>query len=99
MNYKYVYDPIALREYTEAIAWYKIRSDKAAVNFVKEVAESIKMICDNPLRFKNPYKNFRETSLKKYPYSIVYFLEDRKRTVIISSVFHNKRNPQKKYRK
>lgn len=41
MNYEYVYDPIALREYIDAISWYKSRSDKAALNFVKEIADRI----------------------------------------------------------
>lgn len=99
MNYEYIYDQIALREYIDAIRWYKSKSDKAAVNFVKEVTDRIKIICDNPLRFRNLYKNFRETSLKKYPYSIVYFLDERKKKVVITSMFHNKRDPQKKYHK
>lgn len=87
MNYEYIYDQIALREYIDAIRWYKSKSDKAAVNFVKEVTDRIKIICDNPLRFRNLYKNFRETSLKKYPYSIVYFLDERKKKVVITSMF------------
>lgn len=57
MNYEYIYDQIALREYIDAIRWYKSKSDKAAVNFVKEVSDRIKIICDNPLRFRNLYKN------------------------------------------
>ena len=99
MSYKYIYDPIALIEYKEAINWYNNGSERAAENFVLEVTKKIDMICKHPLRCRNEYKNFRETVLKKYPYSIVYFIDDDTKTIIITSVYHQKRNPKMKYEK
>lgn len=64
MNYKYIYEPVALSEYKEAIQWYDERSKKAAENFVKEVKGKINSICIDPQRYRNTYKYFRETSLK-----------------------------------
>ena len=98
MNYKHVFAPAALIEYKEAVEWYDERSKTAAENFVRDVKEKIKSICINPLRYRNAYKYFRETSLKKYPFYIVYFVDENKRLVIISSVFHHKRNPKRKYK-
>lgn len=99
MKYRYFYDPVALAEYSDAVSWYKHRSLLAAENFVKEITEKIAIICDDPFRFRNRYNVFRETSLKKYPYTIVYFIDEKKKKIIITSVFHNKRNPDTKYRK
>lgn len=99
MSYRYIYDPVALNEYKEAISWYLERSEQAAEGFVKEVNEKLATICNDPFRFRNTYKKYRETSLKKYPYYIVYLLDEDKKIVIVSSVYHHKRNPQKKYRK
>ena len=99
MIYRHAYAPEALEEYKEAISWYRERSEKAAENFVKEIAEKITTICNAPLKYRNTYKDFRETSLKKYPYSIVYLLDEQKKQVVIFSVFHQKRNPRKKFRK
>lgn len=99
MRYRYIYDPVALVEYKEAIGWYKSRSIMAAENFLSEVTETITAICKDPFRFRNVYSVFRETSLKRYPYTIVYFVDEKKKRIIIVSVFHNKRNPAKKYRK
>ena len=99
MSYRYIYEPAALAEYKEAISWYLERSKNAADNFVKEVKERIIMICDDPLRYRSTYKNLRETSLKKYPYSIVYFVDEKKQLVIVSSVYHHKRNPRRKYKR
>lgn len=35
MSYRYVYDPVALNEYKDAISWYLERSELAAEGFVK----------------------------------------------------------------
>jgi plasmid stabilization system protein ParE len=99
MRYRHLYDPIALMEYKDAVSWYAAGSEKAANNLIKEVKEKIKVICNDPLRYRNTYKKFRETSLKKYPYSIVYLIDESAATVIIISVYHHKRNPKGKYRK
>lgn len=97
--HQFVYSPVALIEYKDAVVWYKERSITAAEKFVKEIKEKINLICDSPFRYPETFKHFRESSLKKYPYSIVYFIEDSKRLVIITSVFHQKRNPERKYKK
>jgi plasmid stabilization system protein ParE len=99
MSYQHIYTPVALVEYKDAVSWYDVRSKKASENFVITVREKIKSICENPSRYKNVYKYYRETSLKKYPYYIIYFVDENKQTVIISSVYHHKRNPKKKYQK
>lgn len=99
MSYRHIYEPSALVEYKKAISWYQERNETAADNFVKEVKEKIIMICDNPLRYRNTYKKLRETSLKKYPYSIVYFVDEEKQLIIVFSVYHHKRNPRRKYKR
>ncbi|HUZ58993.1 MAG TPA: type II toxin-antitoxin system RelE/ParE family toxin [Hanamia sp.] len=99
MSYTYIYEPVALKELKDSIKWYQERSEMAAKNFATEVNDKIRIICGDPLRFRNIYSHFRETSLKKYPFYIVYFLDEKERKVIISSVYHHKRNPKKKYRK
>ncbi|MEO8415639.1 MAG: hypothetical protein ABI472_18395 [Ginsengibacter sp.] len=65
MSYSYVYEPVALAEYKEAVAWYRERSETAAENLITEVKNRIETICADPLRYRNTYKIFRETSLKK----------------------------------
>ncbi len=99
MNYKHIYAPVAFSEYKEAVEWYDERSKTAAENFVRDVKEKIESICLNPLRHRNTYKYFRETSLKKYPFCIVYFVDENKKIVVITSVYHHKRNPKRKYKK
>ncbi len=97
--YHFIYSPVALIEYKDAVVWYKERSAKSAENFVGQVKEKIDKICHSPLRYPRTYKHFRETSLRKYPYFLVYFIDENKKMIIITSVFHQKRNPKKKYTK
>lgn len=95
--YQFIYSPVALIEYKDAVVWYKERSTKVAEGSVNQVQEKVNNICKTPYRYHINYKHFRETSLRKYPYSLVYFIDENEKTVIITSIFHQKRNPKKKY--
>lgn len=97
--YTYIFEPRAFSEFKEAVEWYMERSETAAANLIAEVKNRIETICSDPLLYRKTYKIFRETSLKKYPYYIVYFVDENTRIIIITSLYHHKRNPKKKFRK
>jgi len=97
MSYTHIYNPAALAEYKEAVAWYNERSEIAALNFITELKEKIDAICKDPFRFRIAYRHFRETSLKKYPYYVIYYVDEIDEHIVISSIFHHKRNPENKY--
>ncbi|MEO5650407.1 MAG: type II toxin-antitoxin system RelE/ParE family toxin [Ginsengibacter sp.] len=95
--YPFIYSPVALIEYKDAVTWYKERSAKAAEDFVKQVKEKLDKICHSPFRYPETYNHFRETLLKKYPYSLIYSVDENKKMIIVTSVFHHKRNPKRKF--
>ena len=97
MAYQHYFEPRALKEYLKAVKWYKKRSHLAAANFVKEMDAAMSTICSQPDRFHTSHKQFRETALKKYPFYIIYTIEEQKKQVLIFSVYHFKRNPLRKY--
>ncbi len=97
MIYCFIYEPRAIQEYEEAILWYVERSELASMNFIASVNEKLKEICTNPTRYRNTKKYLRETFLKKYPYSIIYFIDEEVKTIVITSLFHSSRNPRLKY--
>lgn len=99
MDYQYIFDPIAADEYEEAFTWYEQRSVIAADNLIVAVQNAIIAICDNPYIYRNIHKNLRELSLKKYPYNLIYFIDENKQLITITSLFHHKRNPKNKYDK
>lgn len=99
MSHRHEFHPAAQKEYEAAVKWYKKRSLLAAENFVKAVDDALQRICRRPLWWRNAYKNYRELGVKKYPYTIIYVVEDEKESVVVASLHHQKRNPKKKYRK
>jgi hypothetical protein len=54
MSYRYIYDPVFLNEYKDAISWYLERSELAAEGFVKEVNEKLDVICNDPFALECP---------------------------------------------
>jgi plasmid stabilization system protein ParE len=97
MSYQYHFLEAAQLEYEEAVEWYLQRSPKAANGFINSVEETLKLICNNPNRWRNEYNNFHELGVRKYPYSLVYLIETELQRVIITAVFHGKRTPLNKY--
>ncbi len=95
--YKITLRERAAKEYLEAVIWYKERSLLAAENFVKLVDEAFSKIEAEPEYYRNSYKYFHELKLGKYPYTIVYFIDKTRDIIVITTLFHNKRNPNKKY--
>ena len=99
MSYSIAYQQRAINEYEEATIWYRERSEQAAENFEVSVKQKIGILRDNPIQYKKTYKEFQEVRLRKYPFNIIYLIDDTKMLIIISSIYHDKRNPNKKYRK
>lgn len=95
--YKITFRKRAAKEYLEAIIWYKERNLSAAEKFVQLVNEAFLKIEAEPESYGNRYKNFHEFKLRKYPYTIVYFIDKTNNILVITTVFHNKRNPDKKF--
>ncbi len=99
MSYDYILHKYAQQDYEESLKWYLQKSIGAAEKFVAEVDTVLQLICNNPRRWRNKYKHFHEITLKKYPFTIIYTIEEDKQLVVISSIYHHKRNPKTKYRK
>jgi len=99
MSYRYILHEEAQQDYERAIAWYAARSLKAAENLITEAEYSLQLICNNPDRWRNEYKNYREIGLVKYPYVIIYVIEEDKKLIIVTAFFHTKQSLKKKYRK
>ena len=97
-DYSIIFRQRAIKEYAESTAWYKERSVQASKNFVAIIENALLSIAASPYSYNNKYKNFYEVKTEKFPFIIVYFIKETKKTVVIITLFHNKRNPTKKYR-
>lgn len=98
MSAKYVFHPLAQGEYEDSLEWYLKRSPQAARNFVNAVNEVLEKICETPYRWRNEFEHFHELALKKYPFVIIYSIEEDGKLVVICAVHHFKKESAKKYR-
>jgi plasmid stabilization system protein ParE len=98
MTYRYILHPIAQKEYRKSVEWYLERSEKAASNFVQAAEKRFLIICKDPKRFKNEYRHYYETTLKKFPFTIIYAIVEERQLIVIIAIYHQKREPANKYR-
>lgn len=98
MPYNIQFRRRATKEYLNAISWYNDKSEKAALNFVSIVEKTLDAIQKQPNLFRVVYKNFHQAKTKKYPFNIVYFIDEKNESIIITTIFHEKRNPSKKFK-
>ena len=99
MSYHYILHPKAQEDYESSLDWYLRRSQQAAENFVISIDNTLQLICNNPNRWRNEYKNYHELGVKKYPYIIVYTIEEDQELIFVSAIHHAKKHPKKKFRK
>lgn len=98
MTYKISFRKRASVEYLNSLIWYKERSLQAAENYVLAVNEALDRVASNPHQFRNTYQQFYEIGLKRYPFAIIYFIDEHEHQIVVVSIFHYKRNPRKKFR-
>jgi plasmid stabilization system protein ParE len=61
-------------------------------DFILNLEAGFDEILIDPYKFKVEYKAVRKHLIKRFPFKIVYIIEDQK--VIIIGVLHGKRNPE-----
>ena len=98
MSYKYILHESAQEDYESSLGWYLERSEQATERFIAAMDASLQLICEHPKRWSNKYKSYYELGLKGYPFTIIYTIEEDKKLIVVSAVYHHKRNPKKKYR-
>ncbi len=87
----------AVHEFKKGFLWYAKHSNVAADNFRHEMKAAQEQLEQRPKSFAKKSKLLREIHLKKYPFTIVFRVNDDRKEVLITSVFHQSRNPKKKF--
>ncbi len=93
--------PEAEVDVEEAYIWYRQKSDELAESFLQVLGDCFLSIQENPLGYRQVYKTMRRFVMPKFPYSIIYLIEegllesgDFGETIIVFAVVHAKRNPE-----
>lgn len=81
-------------EALDAYLYYEFKSDGLGEKFFKQLDKYLDKICENPEHYQVKNSQFREAYIKKFPYLIIFELNDN--TVIVYSIFNTHRNPESK---
>lgn len=96
-TYKIIILEEAIAEIRESCLYYDENSPGLGLVFEEEVFQLFEKIKDNPLIFPIKFAHLHEAVLTRFPFVVTYELFGK--TIIISAVFHTKRNPDKKIKR
>ncbi len=78
----------------DACKWYEARQNGLAKRFLDEFNEYSELIAKNPLHFPVKFtERFRFAVLKRFPYFILFKVQEEEKVIYIMSVFHTSRSP------
>lgn len=97
--YKLQFHEKAEKEFTAAFVRYELQQEGLGDRFKLHVDAIIKKLLKQPLHYGYSKKPYREVSVFRFPYTIVFKLFNKTNTVFISAVYHTSRNPKKKFRR
>jgi mRNA-degrading endonuclease RelE of RelBE toxin-antitoxin system len=95
MAYKIVLEKRAFREVDNAMSYYHTISPKLAVKLNSELQKSFKTLSKSPF-FKVSHNQFRILPLKKFPFVIIFEVDENNMQVSIFAVFNTNQDPNKK---
>jgi len=91
---KIKFTPEAQFEFHEAVIFYETKQKGLGKRFSDAIKKSLYFIAVNPLGSEVKYLEIRVTTVKKFPFTIHYSIEND--VVLIIAVFHSSRNPKQK---
>lgn len=75
----------------EAWLWYEEKQSGLGDDFISSLDSTISIIIQNPFLFEVKFEGLRVAPTKRFPFRVIYYLEDTQIGVI--AVFHTSRNP------
>ncbi|HAH26016.1 MAG TPA: hypothetical protein DCL77_20025 [Prolixibacteraceae bacterium] len=99
MSCKAIFSSMAAKELQKSFDWYENRVQGLGSKLIDIIDNTIELILINPEGFLQKKEPFREASLKKFPYIIVYEHVKEKETVYLLHIFHTSRHPRIKYKR
>ncbi len=93
MNYTVYVTPNALLDISEAIVYYNLKAKDLGFKFADDVENHINEITFLPKGYTIKYKNVRGKILEKFPFIILYTLDEELNGIQIIRIFNTNQNP------
>lgn len=87
-----IFRPAAEFELQEAYDWYEERERGLGAEFLRCVDSCVQVFRRHPEIFPTVHKHVRQGVLRRFPYSVLYFISSNE--IIVISVFHASRDPK-----
>lgn len=93
MIYELVLRREAQIDLNEIFMWYEEQQYDLGFKFLADFENTMSKIQRNPLHASFAIQDARGTSLKRFPYEIIYRVNEKAKQVRIIAVLHQHRNP------
>ena len=91
MKYRLIIKPEAEADLKEAYSWYEDKRTGLGYDFVLQVDAGLNFIARNPNIHPIEYKGTRKHLVKRFPYKIIYLVQNEQ--IIVLAVIHGRRSP------
>ena len=89
--YNLVIKQEAKTDISDAFLWYKNKQEKLGEMFLNALEKRFLIIIKNPELFAKKHNDMRQVSVKKFPYVVIYEIEND--NIVVFAVFNTSRNP------
>ena len=95
MSFRVVIEEEAEQEFIEAVGFYDGRQPEVGQRFARDLRAFFKIVCRNPERYRLVSRLTRKARLPKpWPYSVFFAIKPEASEVVISTIWHDSRNPE-----
>lgn len=91
MKYRVIVRPETEDDLKEAYTWYEDKRIGLGYDFLLQVDAGLNFIARNPTSHPIEYKGTRKHLVKRFPYKIIYLVENER--IIVLAVIHGRRSP------
>ena len=91
MSLLLVIEDKAAAEIADANNWYAQKSSVAAINFEREIVETVDRLKTNTIEHHQVIPGVRVCPLKTFPYNIYYRVQKEENTIQLIAVLHSQR--------
>lgn len=91
MAYKVDFHPEAETDLDESLEYFESQKTGLAQQFFNDYKATENRIAANPQQFPIEEEDIHKANLSRFPFSVFFIIEQV--SVLILSIFHNKRNP------
>ena len=90
-KYSLIINPFAEKDIKDSKSWYNLQKDSLGKELQREIKETVFRVKENPLQFPKVKAQIRKAYVNKFPYIILYTINNQK--INVFAVFHTSRDP------